>query len=69
MIREKKNKRPQGLGTKWEGEKFIHGPRLIDPKKCEIFRVGKITKTGKRIVWCKLKKNGEWVRQSTLTLK
>lgn len=68
-MKKKKNKRPQGLGTKWEGDKFIHGPRLIDPKKCEIFRVGKPTKTGKRLVWCKLKKNGEWVRQSTLTPK
>jgi len=66
---KKKIKRPKGLGTKWEGEKFIHGPRLIDPNKCEEFRLGKPTKTGRRTVWCKLKKDGKWARQSTLTLK
>ena len=66
---KKKVKRPQGLGTKWEGEKFVHGPRLIDPKKCEVFRLGKPTKTGKRNVFCKLKKTGKWAKQSTLTPK
>jgi len=68
-MKKSKTKRPQGLGTKWEGDKFIHGPRLVDPKKCEEFRLGEPTKKGKRTVWCKLKKDGKWVRQSILTPK
>lgn len=63
----RKIKRPQRLGSKWRGPKYVHGPRKADPKKCEKFRVGKPTKTGKRLVFCKLKRKNKWVVQSKLT--
>jgi len=56
---------PQEIGSIWKGDKYSHGPRLVDPKKCESFRLGKLRKNGVRIVWCKLK-NGSWVMQSKL---
>ena len=61
-----RKKIPKDIGSVWEGEKYIHGPRLVDPKTCKEFRLGKPSKRGVRIVWCKLK-NGSWVMQSKLT--
>ena len=54
------------IGSSWKGKKYIHGPRLVNPKKCTEFRVGKPNKKGVRLVFCKLKKDG-WIIQSKLT--
>ena len=61
-------KHPTKIGSSWAGEKYIHGPRLVDPKKCVDFRLGKEMKDGSRWVWGQLK-NGKWVRQSKLNLR
>ncbi len=55
------------IGSTWVGEKYIHGPRLVDPNKCSAFRTLKPDKKGRRKVMCKLKTTGKWVQQSTLT--
>ena len=60
-------KHPTKIGSSWAGDKYIHGPRLVNPNLCTEFRIGKATKSGKRQVFCRLKKTGKWVRQSTLT--
>jgi len=59
------NKGVRRIGTSWPGKKFIHGPRLVDPKRCKKIRLGKKSKSGKRLVFCQLK-SGKWVQQSTL---
>lgn len=60
---------PQEIGSSWTGKKYVHGPREIDPKECSEIRLGKVRKDGTRVVLCKLKKTGKWVKQSTLTPK
>lgn len=62
-------KRPQKIGSKWTGDKYVHGPRKVSPKKCSKFRVGKpVNKEGQRLVFCELKsKRDAWVVQSKLT--
>jgi hypothetical protein len=60
---------PTKLGSLWEGEKYIHGPRLKSPKKYSEFILGKKTKSGKRIVWGKVKGTNKWEQQSTLRPK
>jgi len=60
--------RPRKIGSSWKGKKYVHGPRRVDPKKCTKIRLGKPTKSGKRLVWCK-KADGKWVIQSTLRPK
>jgi len=57
------------IGGVWVGDKYKHGPRLVDPKRCSEFRLGRPTKSGTRWVFGKLKKSGKWVRQSKLTLR
>jgi len=56
----------QSIGSKWKGKKYVHGPRRVAPKKCKAIRLGKRTKTGTRLVWCKLD-SGRWVIQSKIT--
>lgn len=60
-------KHPRKLGSSWRGKGYVHGPRLVDPKECSEIKLGKVRKDGSRLVFCKLKRTGKWVRQSTLT--
>ena len=62
-----KRKIPQEIGSSWIGKGYVHGPRKWDPKKCSEIRLGKPTKDGIRLVWCKLKGTNRWVAQSKLT--
>lgn len=63
----RKTKIPQKIGSKWVGDKYVHGPRMVDPKKCSKFRVGKPNKKGEKLVFCERKDNKDWVVQSKLT--
>jgi len=62
-----RRKIPQGIGSSWIGKGYVHGPRKVDPRKCSEIRLGKSTKEGIRLVWCKLKGTDKWVVQSKLT--
>jgi hypothetical protein len=56
------------VGASWVGDKYVHGPRLVEPKKFVKFRLGKPTKEGIRLVFGKTKR-GKWKVQSRLTPK
>ena len=58
---------PRKIGSRWKGEKYIHGPRKISPKQFSEFKLGPIRKSGKRFVFGKLKKSKKWAIQSELT--
>jgi hypothetical protein len=52
------------IGKVWVGDKYVHGPRLADPKRFSDFRVKKVG--GKKVVLGKLKGTNKWIQQSTL---
>lgn len=71
--------RPQAIGSKWAGDKYIHGPRRRQPnefktmitvdatdKRFKSLNKSKLPK-GARLVVGKLKKTGKWALQSVLT--
>lgn len=59
--------RPKKIGTVWKGEQYIHGPRRHLPSRYSKFRLGDPTKTGKRMVFGKVKGKKDWEIQSVLT--
>jgi DNA polymerase/3'-5' exonuclease PolX len=62
-------KHPGKIGSQWIGKKYIHGPRRHLPSRYDQFRQGKTMKSGKRIVWGRVKGTNRWEIQSTLRPK
>ena len=54
------------IGSSWKGPRYIHGPRLKNPKLFSEFRLSKPTKKGIRLVFGKNKRTGRWEVQSEL---
>ena len=78
-------KHPKAIGSVWEGDKFIHGPRIRDPDEFEFVKnvepsakffhlngsdkLPKSLPNGSKIVVGKLKGSEDWAIQSTLIPK
>jgi hypothetical protein len=74
--------RPTTIGSVWEGEDYVHGPRLRQPEEFEFIKnvepspkfyhfkdAEKLPKSlprGSKLVVGKLRKSGDWALQSTL---
>ncbi len=67
--KRKVNKRPSKIGSKWTGEKYVHGPRQHKPSRYSEFRLGKPNSKGERLVFGKVKGSDNWEVQSKLTPK
>lgn len=61
------SKHPTKIGSSWNGKKYRHGPRYVDPEKCSEFKLGPVLSDGSRNVFGRLKRTNRWVRQSKLT--
>lgn len=57
------------VGSKWSGQRYIHGPRKHSPSRYSEFRLGKPTKEGKRLVFGRVNGTDKWEVQSKLTPK
>jgi hypothetical protein len=62
----RRRKRDMRIGTSWVGDRYIHGPRRHMPSRYDKIRLGKPSKTGRRIVWGCVKGTNKWERQSVL---